>query len=198
MEHNINFDIDRSRDMTSYYYFQQGFTPEEIDKINLMAERIDPIVAGIASGAEGETLSQTRKSLIRWLPQDEDWKWVYERLMGLITEANNELWGFDLYTIPDAIQHTIYPANGGHYEWHMDIGPDELSVRKVSLTIQMSEDDEYTGGELQFLKGHNPENAPRGKGCVVIFPSYLLHRVTPVETGTRKSMVLWVGGEHYR
>ena len=80
----------------------------------------------------------------------------------------------------------------------MDIGPNELSVRKVSLTIQMSEDDEYTGGELQLLKGANPENLPRGKGCVVIFPSYLLHRVTPVETGTRKSMVLWVGGEHYR
>jgi PKHD-type hydroxylase len=198
MEKNICFNINRSREMTEYYFFKNGFSREEIDSINEMAEQVAPSIAGIASGAEGSALEQTRKSIVRWLPQSEEWGWVYERLMEMITEANDALWGFDLYSIPDSIQHTIYPANGGHYNWHMDIGPNELSVRKVSLTIQMSEDDEYTGGELQLLKGANPENAPRGKGCVVIFPSYLLHRVTPVETGTRKSMVLWVGGEHYR
>lgn len=184
--------------MTEFYYFKNGFTAEEIDVINIMAERVEPVVAGIASGADGSALEQTRKSIVRWLPQTEEFEWVYERLMAMINEANQTLWGFDLYSIPDSIQHTIYPANGGHYDWHMDIGPNELSVRKVSLTIQMSDDDEYKGGELQLLRGSNPENAPRGKGCVVIFPSYLLHRVTPVETGTRKSMVLWVGGEHYR
>lgn len=198
MERNIGFDIDRSREMTEFYYFKNGFTAEEIDVINIMAERVEPVVAGIASGADGSALEQTRKSIVRWLPQTEEFEWVYERLMAMINEANQTLWGFDLYSIPDSIQHTIYPANGGHYDWHMDIGPNELSVRKVSLTIQMSDDDEYKGGELQLLRGSNPENAPRGKGCVVIFPSYLLHRVTPVETGTRKSMVLWVGGEHYR
>lgn len=198
MERNIGFDIDRSREMTEYYYFKNGFTAEEIDVINIMAERVEPVVAGIASGVDGSALEQTRKSIVRWLPQTEEFEWVYERLMAMINEANQTLWGFDLYSIPDSIQHTIYPANGGHYDWHMDIGPNELSVRKVSLTIQMSDDDEYKGGELQLLRGSNPENAPRGKGCVVIFPSYLLHRVTPVETGTRKSMVLWVGGEHYR
>jgi len=198
MEKNICFNIDRSRDMTEYYYFKNGFSHEEIDQINEMAEKVAPTIAGIASGAEGSALEQTRKSIVRWLPQSEKWEWVYERLMGMINEANDALWGFDLYSIPDAIQHTIYPANGGHYDWHMDIGPNELSVRKVSLTIQMSEDNEYTGGELQLLKGANPVNAPRGKGCVFIFPSYLLHRVSPVEKGTRKSMVLWVGGGHYR
>jgi PKHD-type hydroxylase len=198
MEQNLGFDIDRSRDMTQYYFFQNGFSEDEIDKINTLAEKVSPTIATIASGAEGADLEKSRKSIVRWLPQNDEWHWVYERLMEMIVEANQELWGFNLYSIPDAIQHTIYPANGGHYDWHMDIGPDELSVRKVSLTIQMSADEDYEGGELQFLKGPFQENAPRGKGCVVIFPSYLLHRVTPVKTGTRKSMVLWVGGEHYR
>jgi PKHD-type hydroxylase len=118
--------------------------------------------------------------------------------MEMFVEANKELWGFNLYSIPDSIQYTTYPANGGHYDWHMDIGPNELSVRKVSLTIQMSDEEEYVGGDLQFMRGKKEENTPRGKGCVVIFPSYILHRVTPIESGTRKSMVLWVGGEHYK
>lgn len=184
--------------MTEYYYFKNGFSHEEIDRINKMAEEVDPTIGTIASNATGKSLEETRKSIIRWLPQTEEWHWVYKRLMEMIVEANEELWGFNLYTIPDAIQYTTYPANGGHYDWHMDIGPNELSVRKVSLTIQMSDDDEYVGGDLQFMRGKKEENAPRGKGCVVIFPSYILHRVTPIESGTRKSMVLWVGGEHYK
>jgi PKHD-type hydroxylase len=80
----------------------------------------------------------------------------------------------------------------------MDIGPNELSVRKVSLTIQLSDSDDYEGGELQLLRGRMQENMPKGKGCVVVFPSYLLHRVSPVTKGKRISMVLWVGGGHYK
>jgi PKHD-type hydroxylase len=198
MEQNVNFDIDRSREMTEYYYFKNGFSHEEIDTINTMAEEVDPTIGTIASNATGKSLEETRKSIIRWLPQTEEWHWVYERLMEMIVEANKELWGFNLYSIPDSIQYTTYPANGGHYDWHMDIGPNELSVRKVSLTIQMSDEEEYVGGDLQFMRGKKEENTPRGKGCVVIFPSYILHRVTPIESGTRKSMVLWVGGEHYK
>ena len=44
----------------------------------------------------------------------------------------------------------------------------------------------------------NTNICPRGKGVAVLFPSYMMHRVSPVTKGTRKSLVLWVGGEHYR
>jgi PKHD-type hydroxylase len=119
-------------------------------------------------------------------------------LAKLIIEANEALWQFDLTGILDNIQFTVYHDGGGHYDWHLDIGPRELSWRKISLTIQMSEDEDYEGGELEFMLGPRPIKAPRGKGVVVVFPSYLLHRVTPVSKGTRKSMVLWVGGGRYK
>lgn len=189
----------KATDPTDYYWFKEGFTKEEIDRIITEVKEL-PIVDGrIASNADGDKLLSVRKSKIQWIPQNAKYLWIYERLASLIKEANDVNWGFEINSIIDCIQFTQYNEGGGHYDWHMDIGPNELSLRKISLTIQMSEDSEYEGGELEFMKGGStPEKAPRGKGVVVVFPSYLLHRVTPVTKGTRMSMVLWVGGGHYK
>jgi PKHD-type hydroxylase len=76
-----------------------------------------------------------------------------------------------------------------------------MSKRKVSITVQLSDPSEYEGGDLQYFRGGNPDNADtvfKKKGYVFLFPSYMMHRVTPVTQGVRKSLVLWVGGEHYR
>ncbi len=117
-------------------------------------------------------------------------------------EANAAIWHFDLHNLTDHIQYTEYYAEkGGHYNWHQDMGPGEMSKRKISVTVQLSDPSEYEGGDLEYFKGGNPEEAdkaPRGKGVVFIFPSYMMHRVTKVTKGTRRSFVLWVGGEHYK
>ena len=77
-----------------------------------------------------------------------------------------------------------------------------MCLRKVSLTVQLSDPSEYEGGDLEISKGGLSEDSGykmhRGKGTVVIFPSYMMHRVTPVTRGTRRSFVLWVGGSHYK
>ena len=100
------------------------------------------------------------------------------------------------------IQYTEYDAAElGHYDWHQDIGPGQASARKVSLTVQLSGANEYEGGELQIWNGGDladAESTPRGAGNVVIFPSYMPHRVSPVTRGIRRSFVLWVGGGHYK
>ena len=182
--------VPKSSQMTEYYWFKEGFSKSEIDII-LENMRSLPF-------HEGNELHKVRKSEIKWIPQNPHFKWIYDRLAKLIIEANEALWQFDLTGILDNIQFTVYHDGGGHYDWHLDIGPRELSWRKISLTIQMSEDEDYEGGELEFMLGPYPIKAPRGKGVVVVFPSYLLHRVSPVSKGTRKSMVLWVGGGRYK
>ena len=115
-------------------------------------------------------------------------------------EANQNLYHFDLHSMSEQIQYTeYYDYEKGHYDWHMDTGYGNLSQRKISVTVQLSDGDEYEGGDLQLWPGGTyPLVAPRGKGNVVIFPSFLMHRVTPVTRGTRKSFVLWLGGGHYR
>ena len=184
---------------TDFYYFDKGFSEEELDKISKMTNRL-PFHG--ATTAAGEI--DSRKSKLKWIPQDEEWEWLYEKLMYFAKLANEEMWNFDLTSAPESIQYTEYHGTDqGEYGWHQDIGPNELSARKISITVQLSDDNEYEGGELLFWMGGNSlENnnitAPRGKGTVVLFPSYVVHAVKPVTKGIRKSFVLWLGGGHYK
>jgi len=195
-----NIFVQPENDPQNYYWFDKGFTSEELDKIsrevgNLPFEKATTIGADTVS-----TDKKVRSSNIKWIPQSQEWSWLYDKLTAMTTEANTALWGFDLYSAPESIQYTeYYAAEGGHYAWHQDIGNGIASRRKVSITVQLSEDNEYEGGDLELWGGGEwIRQAPRGKGNVVVFPSYLMHRVKPVTKGTRKSFVLWVGGQHYK
>ena len=193
-------------DPQQYYWYQNALSEAEVDQVIKMASELPEgkRASTIGSGDGGST----RSSMIKWLPKNHaDWEWLYNRMMDLSVEANNALWKFDLRTALEAIQYTEYYASeSGHYDWHQDIGSGELpSKRKVSITIQLSASDEYKGGELMICTGSNGKGelnnniiCPRGKGVGVLFPSYMMHRVSPVTEGTRISLVLWVGGAHYR
>lgn len=192
-----NFDPDYNTNPTEFYWFEQGFSSQEIDKIVTDCSKVPTQYGSIAGGGEEDEITSVRKSTVRWIPQTDEFSWIYWRISDLVKEANS-IWNFDLHSMPEAIQYTEYFDNGGHYDWHQDIGPGELSIRKVSVTIQLSDTDDYEGGDLEILRGGSPEKTIRGKGATVIFPSYLLHRVTPVTRGTRRSLVLWLGGSHFK
>jgi len=185
-------------DTQNYYFFEKGFTDEELDKIYKDVANIQFINAG--TGPENNQDKSIRSSSVKWVPKNKEWGWLYDKMMAMIIEANDNVWNFDLYSVLDDIQYTEYHAtNDGHYGWHQDIGPGALSTRKVSITVQLSGSDEYEGGELEYWKGgQDIQKAPRGKVVVFIFPSYMMHRVTPVTKGVRRSFVLWVGGGHYK
>jgi PKHD-type hydroxylase len=187
-------------DLQNYYFYPKGFSDDELDTIYKNVTNLPFVNAGTGE-ANDEDLS-VRSSSIKWIPKDNEWAWLYDKMIAMIIEANNNLWNFDLYTVLDSIQYTEYHADkGGHYDWHQDIGPGFLSKRKVSITVQLSGPDEYTGGDLEYWKGGSldyVQKAPKDKGVVFIFPSFMMHRVTKVETGIRRSFVLWVGGEHYK
>ena len=193
-------------DPQQYYWFKTGLSKEEVDKVIRLASELPEATRATTIGSDDG--GSTRSSMIKWIPKNNaTWDWLYERMMKLSIEANDELWRFDLRTALESIQYTEYYASeNGHYDWHQDIGHGALpSKRKVSITIQLSERDEYDGGELLICTGSNGSGqldnnkiCPRGKGVAVLFPSYMMHRVTPVTRGVRKSLVLWVGGSHYR
>jgi PKHD-type hydroxylase len=194
---NLQYTFEQNQtDCQNYYYYKDGFSKEELKKIY---DGVATIPFNEATTV-GNDSKEVRSSIIKWIPQNTEWWWLYEKLTNLAVEANKELWNFDLISIPELIQYTEYHASeGGHYGWHQDIGPGTLSLRKVSITVQLSDTDDYEGGDLELSRGGgNPLISPRGAGVVVIFPSYLMHRVTKVTTGIRRSFVLWVGGSHYR
>jgi PKHD-type hydroxylase len=181
-------------DQTNYYWFGNGFSSIEVDEVIEISKNFLFEKAILSDSAQRDEI---RKSQIKWMPYDNSTEWIVDKLMGQIVEANN-IWKFDIYSIIDNIQYTEYDGNGGHYDWHMDIGPNNFSHRKISAVVQLSEPHEYEGGKLQIKNGPEEFDVPQGKGTVVIFPSFLLHRVTPLISGNRKSLVFWVGGGHYK
>ena len=189
------FPVNETINQNNYYWFDKGFTPVDVDFILEKSKDYPYSEAGIINQATNDSI---RKSNIKWLPFDETWSWVYERIMQYSAEANKTIWNFNLHTIIDQIQFTEYIGAGGHYDWHTDIGPNSISHRKISIIIQLTDSTDYEGGELQ-LKSSNVEIiAPRTKGSVILFPSFMLHRITPLLSGERRRLVLWGGGDHYR
>jgi len=194
----MTFNFEQSHnDPQNYYWYKTGFSKEELDKIYNDLENIDFQEATLLG--ETDDLKKVRSSRIKWIPKNEHWKWLYEKLMDMAVQANNSLWNFDLISAPENIQYTEYlEEDEGHYTWHQDIGPGDASLRKVSLTVQLSSPEEYEGGELEMWKGGTSvTTAEKGAGVVFIFPSYMMHRVNKVTKGKRRSFVLWVGGKHF-
>jgi PKHD-type hydroxylase len=158
------------------------------------------------------TAQEVRHSQVAWFPPREEFAWLHTPLGELVRSVNDELWGWAL-TEPEPAQYTVYEP-GGHYRWHTDQRPKPYPgprwpglTRKVSVTVLLNDPDEYTGGtfELERLLG-GPARARRrivrpladaGRGTVLVFPSHLFHRVTPVETGVRRSLVAWYLGPRF-
>jgi PKHD-type hydroxylase len=198
MQERYVFPKTSTANQTNYYWFQEGFTPEELIRIEELTQDLDFVKGQTESGEESP---QMRNSQIKWVPFSPETKWIYDKLGEYAWEANQEMFQFDIDYMPENIQYTeYYGSDEGGYEWHMDIGStDNMNLRKISITVQLSDSDEYEGGDLQlWMGGTQPYTAPRGKGNVIVFPSFMLHRVTPVTSGTRKSFVIWLGGGHYK
>jgi len=177
-------------------FIDGAFSKEEINKI---LKIIEPLPYHRAK--TGDEKYNERRSNVKWLPQDESFSELYFNLYKLIEGVNNKHYGFNLYDAPEPIQYTEYNFDEkGHYGWHMDLGSDNLDItqRKLSLTLLLSDPNSYEGGDLDFFLGNPPKRSKRSMGSALIFPSYLMHRVTPVTKGTRKSLVLWVGGCQFK
>jgi PKHD-type hydroxylase len=188
---------EKNVDYFNYYYFENVFSEEEIDYIIELGEGIGTETATIA-GSEREENLEYRNSKVSWITFDDDNQWLFDRLAGCVITANSEMWNFDLTAFGDNIQFTKYEGEvGGHYHWHSDIG-ESVSHRKLSVIVQLSDEEEYEGGLVQFNIGHRIIDLPKTKGAVFIFPSFILHRVNPVVAGTRRSLVSWITGPNLK
>jgi PKHD-type hydroxylase len=148
----------------------------------------------------GEIDAGYRSAQLSWLHPREA-GWVFERLATVVAEINPRVFGFDLAGFHDPLQLTRYDASSrGHYDWHTDRGTlvNGRPSRKLTVVVQLTPGSEYDGGDLEFLIGREPLRAARESGTVAVFPSFVLHRVTPVTRGSRLSLVGWVVGPKFR
>ena len=152
---------------------------------------------------DSEVKDSVRKSQHCWIPSTH---WIGGFLWHYIRMANKDNFLYDISDIENnMIQYTQY-NKGDFYKWHTDMDicdinePDQL-VRKLSFTVQLTNDDEYTGGDLEFADFDDSTykfSVPKSRGTVIVFDSRTPHRVLPIKSGVRKSLVGWVVGKRWR
>ena len=205
-----------------YWYFDSVLSHKFCDELikygNTKKEELG-LIGGISKKAEKgkpledkdiKDLKQKRDSNIVWLSEP----WIYKEIHPYIHTANrNSGWNFE-WDFSEACQFTKYKLNQ-YYDWHCDswlepYGKDkdinyQGKIRKLSVTCQLTDDSEYEGGELEFQYRNkdNPNEVilcdhARKKGSIIVFPSFIWHRVKPVTKGTRYSLVLWFLGPPLR
>ena len=192
---NYSFGLPLKHNYADYIYYQGLFLPHEIDRI-LNFWDADETIKATLSG-DNTYNDELRKSTVMFIDNTSENDWVYKKLSNLAITCNNERYWFDLLGFHQELQLTRY-SKGDFFDWHLDFGAGEISARKLSMTIQLSEPDAYEGGDLQFMINDKVVNAPREKGTIVIFPSFIMHRVTPITKGIRQSIVGWVSGPPFR
>ena len=134
-----------------------------------------------------------------WLEKTQEVAWVFEKLSHVVSALNAEFYRFDLTGFAESLQLTNYDhSDKGMYGWHQDYGAIRKPSRKLSLVLQLTDPSSYEGGNLQILTKADPVNMRKERGLIVVFPSYVLHQVTPVTQGTRQSLVTWVAGPAFK
>jgi PKHD-type hydroxylase len=193
----FNFWSLKNDSLNEYTFIENIFTPEEIQeiiKIGLAHQQIE------SRTGDGRGFSEIRKSRNSWLPPSSITSWIYERIQRAIEEANKHF-EFDLHSIEN-LQFTEYDSKYmGNYGKHIDKFQNATtpgSHRKLSFSVQLTDDNSYEGGDLIVYNGDNGVIANRSKGTINFFPSYATHEVTPVKKGTRYSLVSWCSGPKFR
>jgi len=204
-----------------YYYFKSAIPPKICDDIIKYALSKPEQIAR-TGGFDNKSLKKKeilnmqkkRKSDLVWLNDP----WIYREIHPYVNAANkNAGWNFE-WIRSEECQFTKYKLNQ-FYDWHSDGwnlpydkpgDPEHGMIRKLSVTCQLTDGSEYTGGELEFdFKNYevNKRNKSKSivkckeilpKGSIIVFPSFVWHRVKPVTSGTRYSLVIWNLGYPYK
>ncbi len=160
---------------------------------------VDPSDAKVGYHSESDVNLDHRRSTIRWLSPNGIHRDIHDTIMEYVRLSNRDNFGFDLWGISE-LQFTEYHGTqDGHFGWHHDVDFLNQSPfdRKLSVVIQLSDPSSYQGGLFDFFNLPNPTGFEI-QGSLMVFPSFYPHRVLPVISGTRYSLVAWVEGPKFR
>jgi len=177
------------------------FTPEECEKIINVSRKQYSEFARVGGGNINDFRPEVRMVDQYTVNFTEENAWIFQKLGAAISTANFHFYQYDLMGITHSLQLLHYkPAseeNGninGHYDWHTDVGPGTSASRKLSMSLMLSPEDSYVGGDL-IVNDHGViVKGCREQGSINMFPSYALHTVEPVTRGERWVLVIWVHG----
>ena len=178
-----------------FFYWKSAITERDCNNLIKEFDHKDQLKAetGIYQGLESQP--EIRETKLNWLQPDHPMNKV---ILDYVLKANDEVWHYDLAKLTPC-QFAKYEV-GGYYGWHQDTGytwdKRRSDPRKLSVTVQLSNPDDYKGGEFQFWYGNKDPQIPsiQSQGSILVFESHLWHQITPVTEGVRYSLVTWILG----
>ncbi|HEY9843945.1 MAG: 2OG-Fe(II) oxygenase [Candidatus Sericytochromatia bacterium] len=185
--------------LTRPAFYQGLFSPEECRRIIALPFSHSAQARIFASDSAqkqthkqvNEAIRKTVTHVVDPLPENN---WIVQRVHALFEQTNQGYYNFRLAWI-SPLQVLEYQADG-FYGWHIDLGEGEISTRKLSCVVFLSDPLDYAGGQLQI---ESPDRElVQEQGAAVIFPSYISHRVEPVTRGQRWTLVAWAHGETFK
>ena len=200
------------------YWVENFLTDNEIKKIKIYAKTLiaeDAKVGQVEKEKKEFTLDyhikDTNKGVvprkritdIKWIRLDKNTNWLFKKIIEKINEVNSKNFDLQLKFVEDLQFSEYTEEKRGFYSKHHDCGVKKslenyVDIRKLSFTIQLTDEKEYEGGELIFHLDEKEKKAPKSKGTIIFFESDILHEVTPVTKGVRHSLVSWVQGPNLR
>lgn len=191
------FDLPQSPHFRVSIHSEAYFNDTEVEAIKGLwqDETVQPAtVYGSGQASEADKLRQSNLNFLTVNPENN---WLFNKLGTYAIDINNKHYYFALSGFLEPLQLARY-GQGHFFDWHLDFTSGHPSTRKLSVSVQVSDGDEYEGGDFEFFINGKIFRAPRTKGTVIIFPSFIQHRVTPVTKGERFSVVGWVNGPTFR
>jgi len=177
---------------------QPIFTPQQCEMVIQAGHKQKPETAQVGMNKPGGGVdTKKRTTTISWIPFKEMPE-MYSQVEATMQSTNLNHFGFENMRITEPAQFTEYPK-GGFYDWHMDLdvnGAFEPPVRKISMTILLSDPSTFKGGELEFMEKNKIPDLKQGQA--IFFASFIRHRVAPVKKGMRRSLVMWFGGTPFK
>ena len=209
-------ELDKIEDMLGKEELERGTTIGEkpVDKANTENSSIQ-VAKTNSSNSGGVIVSQqpnekARKSDVKFINFDNfqgPYDFIFDRLNYVVESINNQYYNFDINGY-ESFQYTVYHDHEeGKYDWHQDtimgghIPNDMFETRKLSITFLVNDPEkDFEGGQFQINTGQekDAESIPFKRGRIIVFPSFMIHRVAPVTKGIRKSIVVWVMGPKFR
>jgi PKHD-type hydroxylase len=178
------------------------FSVDQLDAIERMCAS-NVLDKATTMGQDDTQQSCIRRSACKFYTVNQETQWIFARLNEVVEHVNNSLFNFDLNGY-EAFQYTEYRLNG-EYNFHQDSSEfwnpsmGESETRKLSMSVVLNTPGvDFEGGEFETRTGHEDTKHESARGRIFVFPSYVVHRVTPVTRGVRKSLVVWVTGPKFR
>lgn len=193
----------RAKFIEPWVYWDNAFTDEELEKIVMYCEQFDMDYGSTFGSENKEDAEKFRISDVKFHQRNDDTAWIFDRLNLVIQSVNEMYYNFNLNGYSQ-FQYTRYDAEkNGHYDWHMDMATGnrnlltDIEHRKLSLTLMLN--DSFRGGDFCINNGieENADIIPLKKGRIILFPSFMIHKVAPVISGTRRSLVVWILGPKF-